>query len=934
MIKHYSGCSHFLTTKDCTSTTLKSLFTLTLSTHFFTPEATATIHKPDIPIVLQQPITTHFVDNTVKAQRCLTPPLPSGTADCLVENESFHRFGFSFLSGVFSGAGINPWVLLSGAGAGIAAAAAGGGGGGGGSGSGSSNGAVSESSPINNDNVHPTEAAHYETVEYSKRSDLNVINAKEAYANIASLIGRDSSNGNITSNTAANGATQGGEGITIAILDTGVDSNHVDLSANIKKDCLTTSSCQTHYGSSDPDGHGSHVAGIAAGRKNGLGIHGVAYNSTLLPGCAYLGGGCSDSYVSDAGLMQWAASNGATVANMSYAYTQGYRTKVASDVTGGITNYNDPNLKRYLFGSYNRLSGSEYQQARQALEKGLVTVLAAGNYNIWSQETSQPSVMAVAPLIYAKDDIANDLAYQWIAAVNTRLDGSLSSSSHACGDAAEFCLAAPGTNITSTVPGNQYTEYSGTSMAAPQITGAVALVAGAFPGLELPSSHKYASFCDSGSAHYNSKQCHSKAVVNRLFTTATDIGDPGIDAVYGQGLLNLEGATSLIGEAQLQTRSGATYTLSTSDFHGSPAINGDITRQLSGIRLIAVDSYDKAGFLYSGSALSNDASPPHKRVDTLQYLNRSLYSDSLSTTTLSPGLTLGYSSNNHHDDLASGSYKLSYTLTPSARLNISYGLKDHHNLPVASQAFSGPLSQFSHQAHGVSYQQRLSDNYTLTTRFQKATVSDYFNEQQDSLQTTRFDVTFSGSLSDRLKGKLLFGSLQEEESLLGSYGSGIWNSDQGSQSFMVGISLDYRINNNLDALFSYYQTKTKARQQQGLLDYSDHLLGDSFSAGLLAKVNNNNKWHYGFFVTQPLRVHSGSGQLELPTGYQGNNLSYSTTEIHLTPDGRHMEYEFALGWESDPFPVSGKLNLIRVEDYGNIKGNDDTLLILSLGAKF
>ena len=380
----------------------------------------------------------------------------------------------------------------------------------------------------------------------------------------------------------------------------------------------------------DPDGHGTHVAGIAAGSRSGdkNSMHGVAYNATILAGCAYVGGGCYTRAVNDAELMLWAANQGAMVANMSYAYNEGYRTKVVTDVTGGIKDYSNNALKNYLFGAYSSSSGSNYQQAKQALEKGLITVLAAGNYQYWvigsPQETKEPSVMAMAPLIYANTDIADDLAYQWIAAVNTDNNGNLSPSSHGCGDAAEFCLAAPGTNINSTTPGGNYQEMSGTSMAAPQITGAVALIAGAFPGLQLPANNKHASVCDAGSANFNSKQCHSKAVVNRLFVTATDIGAPGIDSVYGHGLLNLQSATSLIGDAQLQTQSGSLYTLSGSSLSTSQAVGADIASQLASVRFLAVDSYDKAGFIYSGEALLGTDDSTDHRIDTLQYMNRSM----------------------------------------------------------------------------------------------------------------------------------------------------------------------------------------------------------------------------------------------------------------------------------------------------------------------
>ncbi len=923
--------------------TLSSLCTLSLASPLYASnEITNSPAKQTKKHTLSQIGPLQF--ETTDQRQCdsfLESSAIENSTKCKRNTTKGNIFTVSPAGSILSSLGINPWVLLGGAGAGIAAAAAGGGGGGGGGGGSSSNNNSSTDSNESTDGgapfgTIPTQPAYYRTTEYLARQDLDVIKAKEAYANIASLEG-------------ANGATQGGKGIVIAILDTGVDTAHSDLKNNVQTGCASSASCNTHYASTDADTHGTHVAGIAAGSKNADNIHGVAFNATILPGCAYIGGGCYSSPVSDAELMLWSANHGATVANMSYAYTSGNRTLIASDVTGGVTNYSDSRLKNYLFGGYSSNSSSDYQQARQALKQGLVTVLAAGNYQYWITgsipEVSQPSVMAMAPLIYKDTGLASDLDYQWISVVNTNLDGTLASSSHACGDSAEFCLAAPGTSITSTVPGNKYDEKTGTSMAAPQVSGAVALVAGAFPTLTLPSDNKHASYCDSGSASYNSKQCHSKAVVNRLFTTATDMGASGVDPVYGQGLLNLDSATSLIGEAQIQTSSGTVYNLADSSLNTSTAAGRSISKQLASVRFIATDSYDNAGFLFTGENLLGTSDESANRIDTLRYMNRSMYSDALSTTTISPGLTLTYSQASNQIELLSGSYQLTHSLSPVSEVNIGYGLGAQqnfipgHNSPInqdrliSSQAFSSPFSNFNESAHSVGYQKLIAGEYTFNVSFQQGHVTEGFNHEKDSLKTSNLTIALSSSITDDLKGSLQFGGLYEEESVLGSHGSGVWSTTDGSQSFMAGINLNYQLTPSLDALFSYYRLATESVQNQSALEYSDDILSDSFSMGLLAS-HEESSWKYGLFITQPLRINNGNAQLELPSGYNGYHLTYNAMDIDLAPDGRHLEYEFAIGWEPESIPLSSKINLIRIEDYGNIAGNNDTIMLLSLGIKF
>ena len=160
----------------------------------------------------------------------------------------------------------------------------------------------------------------------------------------------------------------------------------------------------------------------------------------------------------------------------------------------------------------------------------------------------------------------------------------------------------------------------------------------------------------------------------------------------------------------------------------------------------------------------------------------------------------------------------------------------------------------------------------------------------------------------------------------------LWDLDDGSQSFMAGINLSYQVTPSVNALFCYYKLTTDAENKQEFARYSDTILSDSFSAGLVTTDDSN--WRYGFFVTQPVRINSGQATLNLPTGYNGSALTYNDVDLDLSPDGRHMEYEFAVGWESESLPLTGKLNLIRVEDYGNIDGNQDTIALVTLGIHF
>ena len=98
--------------------------------------------------------------------------------------------------------------------------------------------------------------------------------------------------------------------------------------------------------------------------------------------------------------------------------------------------------------------------------------------------------------------------------------------------------------------------------------------------------------------------------------------------------------------------------------------------------------------------------------------------------------------------------------------------------------------------------------------------------------------------------------------------------------------------------------------------------------------NNASQWQYGAFVTQPLRTYSGETTLRLPTDYNDQSFTYSSTSLEHEAEGRHLEYELAVGWSSDQLPLSTKLSLIHISDYGNSVGNDDTLALFSMTFDF
>ncbi|MBH8572826.1 S8 family serine peptidase [Nostocaceae cyanobacterium CENA369] len=248
----------------------------------------------------------------------------------------------------------------------------------------------------------------------------------------------------------ANGYT--GKGVVVAVIDTGVDSNHEDLKDNIwtntkeipgngidddgngyVDDVQGWNFADNNNNTLDDNGHGTHVSGTIAGENNGYGVTGIAYDAKIMP-VKVLDESGSGSYSAIAKGIHYAVDNGANVINLSL---------------GGY--YSNNTLK----------SAIEY-----ASSKGVIVVMAAGNDGESSPEY---------PARYAnKSGIA-------VGAVDR--NNNLADFSNRAGTNPIAYVTAPGVDIYSSVPGNQYATYSGTSMATPHVAGVVALMLSANPNL-------------------------------------------------------------------------------------------------------------------------------------------------------------------------------------------------------------------------------------------------------------------------------------------------------------------------------------------------------------------------------------------------------------------------------------------------------------------
>jgi subtilisin len=268
-----------------------------------------------------------------------------------------------------------------------------------------------------------------------------------------------------------NGIT--GAGVKIAVLDTGIDYNHEDLDNNYKGGIGFVQDVNGVVNPSNYDdstySHGTHVGGIIAAENNGIGVVGVAPNAEIYAIKVLDGAGFGISSWIISGI-EWAVENDMDIVTMS-------------------------------------IEGSGYSQSLQeacdsAYNSGLLLVAAGGNS--YGGGVRYPAAFDSVIAVTATDADDQQASFSSIGP--------------------EIELAAPGVGINSTIKGGDYGYLSGTSTAAPHVTGVAALI--------LSSDFQDA----------NGDGVKNNSDIRILLHNAIDLGTTGRDNIFGYGLVDAQKA--------------------------------------------------------------------------------------------------------------------------------------------------------------------------------------------------------------------------------------------------------------------------------------------------------------------------------------------------------------------------------------------------------
>ena len=657
--------------------------------------------------------------------------------------------------------------------------------------------------------------------------------------------------------------------MTIAIVDTGIDETNAEFAGRLDP---ASTDIAGNRGVQQEDDHGTNVALVAAGGRNNRGILGIAWEASVMalrtdsPGsCASedptdpsLGCFFNDRDIADA--IDYARVNGARVVNLSLG--------------GGAP------------------GAAVGQAVARAAAAGMVIVVAAGN----DGDSTDPDIDPTSPDPFAQ--ALRDAGGGAVVIVGSVDDADvISAFSNRAGRSRRAYLTAQGENICCVYDGSDiFTDgegfaylFSGTSFAAPQVAGAAALLAQAFPDLT------------------------GDEIVSILLESARDAGEAGIDATYGRGVLDIARAFEPLGATALAGTTNGTLPLDEAIATTSGPM-GDAGGATS-LAAVVLDKYRRAFDVDLGRAVAGAAQSRRlERAVAAGARNVTLGSDAISLAfsvdrngragdlrvpqplrlaeedaqaarvlaarvamKLSPDDTVAFAFNQGSDGIVA---QLQGQDRPAFMVAAS-GAGDDGLLRVSDAAFAYRRAMGAWGVGVAAESGRVIDAASDSDPF------DPLGRDRARSVTLTLDRTF-GDLSAAVG----LTAMQEDRTLLGARLHEAFGV-AGSGTRFLDASAAWRFAPDWQIGASLREGRTAARKGGLLTD------GDLASRAWALDLSHSDLFGAGdalaLRVSQPLRVEAGALALNLPIAYDyaDRTTTFGQRRLDLAPSGRELMGELA-----------------------------------------
>ncbi len=683
--------------------------------------------------------------------------------------------------------------------------------------------------------------------------------------------------------------------MTIAVIDTGIDPDSPEFSGRISSASTDIYGTRGIEGSDD---HGNLVSLVAGAARDGTGVLGMAWGSTLLAIRADEPGSCGGDNPEDP--------------TTECGFTD---TAIADSIAYAVAN--DAKVINISLGGPGGLTQGLQNAITNAVSSGVLVVVAAGNDGLGE----------LSRFAQTAGDAGNGGV---IVVGSVDEDYQISDFSNRAGQNPEFYLSARGEVICCVYKdGEIFVDdegfiflFSGTSFAAPQVAGAAALLAQAFP-------------------HLTGTQ-----IAEILFDSAYDAGESGDDAVFGQGILNIAAAFQPAGTTQLagqQAGRATAMALGDTAATGSPAMGDAFTT--ASLPTLVTDKYQRA--------FSTDLAAGLRGADVPQRLRGAVGQGARHLSASSGGASVAFSIDAsgrqppraqalmlHAEDAEQArvlAARVALQLTPDIQLGFAYrqsadglvaGLQGRERpaFMIASSGIgdSGMLAQTD---SAVALRRQLGPWGLTVSAETGSTITAANLRRAAELRGRRVeeDLSSIGLALDRRFGAVDAGFgltwTAEDQTVLGARfheGFGL----SGSDTLYLDADLGWRFAPRWRMGAAYRQGFTRLRSAALLADGS-RLASNAWSvdvqrSGLLAPDDR-----IALRLSQPLRVASGWLNLNLPVDFDYRTLTadYAVRTLSLSPEGRELTGELA--WVGNLWGGSAAASLYMRREPGHYAGAPD-----------
>lgn len=717
-------------------------------------------------------------------------------------------------------------------------------------------------------------------------------------------------------------AANWGKGVIIGTVDTGiVASNPVFASGQVSNQlsgCAAVSFRCTS-GALDDNGHGTAVASIAAANKTTTGTY--SYSGYTVAAGSYIGVAPNANIVAEKALSSAGSGTSTDVAN-------GINRAVAAG--SAIINL-----------SLTFMPTADIVAAvNAAAAKGVFIVWAGGNSSqalLNNANSLGFTQAAISHLILA--GALDTTAAKNASYTNTPGTGSFVSTSGTQATYASRWITAPGTNILA--PGIMYGSgamalWSGTSMAAPVVSGSLALLESAWPILKT-----------NGTA------------ANLLLATATDLGAKGVDTSYGTGLVNLGTAFQPYGALTVTQANGKTVALTslTGSLITGGALGSLASVQAKLANYTALDGYQRnftvnlSGLIQArptAASVNPLPSNPNTGVAVMK-LNDGGQLATWQAPALSPADRLGVFANNDGSPIPNVGF-VAFTNAAGSTLAMGYGIASKYafsralyedaNLSyLGSELGVSNLSDLAQGGYHMAYGTRLDSGVRAALSLTRTPTEFYAGNPAwgqvtgpTSAMNLNLGVTYK--FADRWTGGITLGQLSETSGLLGSSYAPNSALDLGTnRTTSYGLSLAYAFDADRSLLMEAGFAFTRGGSGSGLLTETTNIQSRSYGATYLAKRIFGDEDRLTISVKQPLRVTAGQAGVATTSIDQFGVAHYGTEMTSLVPTGRQVDVKLAYDT-----PIARNqsviLQVIGRKDVNNIAGARDGQLGMIWSARF